>query len=174
MSWLLMAFGLRSVVATFCTTLNSRLASSSWADELAELEVLEDLAGVRGEAVDVGEQVALDVGAAQLGQVHRRGVVEGLPGGLEQELLAGVLLQLLHGLAASDLLEDLRLAAAPARTPGGAECERQDDAPVLGLLEVAAQQVGEGPDIGGGCGKVFNHVGSPVRPRQLFFRELNG
>ena len=34
-----------------------------------------------------------------------RGVVEGLPCGLEEELLAGVLLQLLHGLELLDLFE---------------------------------------------------------------------
>ncbi len=127
------------------------------ADELAELEVLEDLAGVLREAVHVGEQVALDVGAAQLGQVHRRGVVEGLARGLEEELLAGVLLQLLHGLELLDLFENLGLAALQHALQAAQDREGEDHAAVLGLLEVAAEQVGEGPDVGGGLGEVGCH-----------------
>ena len=119
------------------------------ADELAELEVLEDLAGVLREAVHVGEQVALDVGAAQLGEVHRRGVVEGLACRLEQELLAGVLLQVLHGLELLHLLEDLGLVCLQHALQAAQDRERQDHAAILGLLEVASEQVGEGPDVGG-------------------------
>ncbi|MNZ98166.1 hypothetical protein D3C78_1174430 [compost metagenome] len=33
--------------------------------------------------------------------------------------------------------------------------ERQDDAAVLRLLEIAAQQVGDGPEEGGGLGVIF-------------------
>ena len=70
-------------------------------DEFGEFEVFKDFAGVGREAVDVAEQVGFDVSAAHFGQVHLRGVIEGLLGGFEQEFVAGFFFQ---GFVASQLL----------------------------------------------------------------------
>jgi len=79
----------------------------------------------------------------QLGEVEPAGVVEADAGGLHQHPLAqglgqaeGVLVRLPYRLAG----EGEHLVQAPQ------EDEREDDPAVLGLLVVAAQQVGHAPD----------------------------
>ena len=124
------------------------------ADEFTELEVFEDLAGIWGEAVHVGEQVALDISTSQLREVHWRCVVEGLACGFEEEFFTGVLLQLLHGTEFFDLFENLRLAAFQHTLQAAEDREGKDHTAVLGLLEITSEQIGEGPNVGGGLGEV--------------------
>jgi hypothetical protein len=141
---LLTASGCRSMLANFSVTRYSRPALAS-VDLGVELEALEDVAHGRRERLDVGagsRDVVLV--AHELLQVQRRGVVEVLPG-----LCAA-------GRARGSARPWSRLATRPARRLGGFEHaveaaqhrEGQDDLAVLGLLVVAAQQVGDGPDEG--------------------------
>ncbi len=113
------------------------------ANELGELKVLEDLAGVGGEAVDVREQVRLDVRTAHLGQVHRGGVVERLLRRLAQKLIAGVGFQSLHRPQLLDLRQNVRFAFLKHALQPPQDREREDDAAVLGLLEITAKEIGK-------------------------------
>ena len=115
-----------------------------------KLEALENVAHGGRERLHVGAQVFADVVlvAHELLQVERRGVVEKLAGLAQQERF-GIHLGLLafgqfgkHG-----GLGGFQHAIEPAQ-----HGERQDDLAVFGLLVVAAQQIGDGPDEGGEIG----------------------
>ena len=115
-----------------------------------KLEALENVAHGRRERLHVGAQVLADVVlvAHELLQVERRGVVEELAGLAQQEglgiqagRLAGFLLGQHGGLGGFQ-------HAIQAAQHG----EGQDDLAVFGLLVVAAQEVGDGPDEGGKVG----------------------
>ena len=111
-----------------------------------EVEMLEDGAHVRRETLDVAVEVGADVVlvAHELAHVQRRDVVEvqsglALDKGLEGNarlLLVGVLLQ--RGF----------LGGGKHAVQAAQHREGQDNAAVLALLEVAAQQVGHRPDEG--------------------------
>lgn len=119
------------------------------ADELGEVEIFEDLAGVLGEGGDVGLEVGLDAGLAEGGEVHARGVEEGEPaGGAEEELFLGLLGELLFGELLS-LGEHLRFGRSQHAFETAQEGEGEDDTAVLALLEVASEEVGDGPTVGG-------------------------
>ena len=53
--------------------------------KFVEAEMLEDVPCIGAEAADVGIQVVQDLGLAEVGQIHGRGVVEGQLGSLLQE-----------------------------------------------------------------------------------------
>ncbi len=112
-----------------------------------ELEALEDVAHRGRERLDVGAQVLADVVlvAHQLLQVERRGVVEVAAGLLQQERLR------VHPgrLALGQLLQHRRLGGLQHAVEAAQDGEGEDDLAVLGLLVVAAQEVGDGPDEGG-------------------------
>ena len=79
-------------------------------DFVVELEILEDAADVGGEAIDVAGQVLVDVvGVAfEFLEVERRVVVEALAGGLVEEVVEGVVVEL-AALAALVLAQNLLL-----------------------------------------------------------------
>ena len=115
-----------------------------------ELEALEDVAHRGREGLHVGAQVLADVVlvAHELLQVERRRVVEELAGLPQQEGL-GVQPGLL---ARGQLGEHGGLGGFEHAVEAAQDGERQDDLAVLGLLVVAAQQIGDGPDEGGEIG----------------------
>ena len=110
-----------------------------------EVEALEDVAHGGRERLHVGAQVLADVVlvAHQLLHVERRRVVEELAGLAEQERL-GVQAGLLRLRPAS--AEHGGLVGSSTQSSRRKHGERQDDLAVFGLLVVAAQQVGDGPD----------------------------
>ena len=120
-----------------------------------EIEAGEDVAHGWREGLDVGAQILADVVlvAHELFQVQGRGIVKELAGLFEEEWL-GIEL----GLGA---LGQLRQHAPFGRLQDAIQApqhgEGQDDLAVVGLLVVATQQVGYGPDkgreirIGHGC-----------------------
>ncbi len=115
-------------------------------DLRVEVEALEDVPGRGGEALEVGVQVLPDVVlvAQKLAEVERTRVVEALTGLAQQEgvgVQAGAGFGLVLGQHRG--LRGFEHAVQPAK-----DREGQDDAAVLGLLVVAAQQVGDGPDEG--------------------------
>jgi len=61
----------------------------------------------------------------------------------------------------SVLLEDLSFCGRQHTLEPAQQGEGQDDAPVLTLLEVAAQQIGERPDIGGQIIRCLAHDINP-------------
>jgi hypothetical protein len=110
-----------------------------------EVELLDDVTGVGVEGGDPGAQVAGDLGRVGQDAAEAQGAgVVGLDagGGLEDgaDGLDGQRL---------DAGEDLGLGGLEDAVEAAEQDERQDDAPVLGLLVVAAQQVGDGPDEAG-------------------------
>ena len=116
-------------------------------DLRVKVEALEDVAHRRRERLHVGAEVFADVVliAHQLLQVERRRVVEELAGFPQEERL-GIQLRP-SGLAASSASTAGLVGFEDAiETPQ--HRERQDDLAVLGLLVVAAQEVGDGPDEG--------------------------
>ena len=113
-------------------------------DRGGKVEVLEDGPHVGREALDVAVQVGANVVlvAHQLAHVERRHVVEiqaglALDEGLERD--AGGLLRCV-------LLEHLGLGGREHAVQAAQHRKRQDHAAVLALLEVATQEVGDGPD----------------------------
>ena len=112
-----------------------------------ELEALEDVAHGGRERLDVGAEVFADVVlvAHELLQVERRGVVEELAGFPQEERL-GVQPGLL---ALGQLGEHGGLGGLQHAIETAKDGERQNDLAVFGLLVVAAQEIGDGPDEGG-------------------------
>ena len=112
-----------------------------------ELEALEDVAHGGRERLHVGEQVFADVVlvAHQLLHVQRRRVVEELARLAQQERLRvqpGLFSR--RQLGQHGGLGRLQHAIQPPQHGEG-----QDDLAVFGLLVVAAQEIGDGPDEGG-------------------------
>ena len=124
-----------------------------------EVEPLEDVAHGGRERLDVGAEVLADVVlvAHELLQVQRRRVVEKLAG-LPQEERLGVHAGLL---ALGQLGEHGGLGGFQHAIETAEDRERQDDLAVFGLLVVAAQEIGDGPDEGGEIGVA--HAGSLLR-----------
>ena len=121
---------------------------------IEELIALEDVAGVGTEAVDVSDEVGLDVGGVgqQFFEVERRGVIEILPGLAEQERsqrqreMFALLVFFQHrGLGV------FQHAVQPAQ-----QGERQDHLTVVGLLVIAAQEIGDRPQKSGGGGEIHS------------------
>ena len=134
-------------------------------NEVGELEMLENLAGGGGEGLDVGFEVPGGVGFAELPEIHRRCVVEEVLRLAQQEFLLR-----LHGHRGDrrGLRQHRGLGGHQNALQAAQQGEGQDDAAVLGLLEVAAEQVGDGPDFIGGGGKVGRHGGDgPHAERNL-------
>ena len=133
-------------------------------NEVGELEMLENLAGGGGEGLDVGFEVPGGVGFPELPEVHRRGVVEEVLRLAEQELFLG-----LHGHRGDrgGLRQHRGLGGRQDALQAAQQGEGQDDAAVLGLLEVPAQQVSDGPDFVGGGGEVGWHRGSGRMLREI-------
>ena len=108
-----------------------------------EVELLDDVAGLVVEGGDPGPEVAGDLGRVgeDLLEGQRAGVVD-LDAGDRLEDRADVLDAALEGREAGEdlLLRGLEDAVEPAQHD-----ERQDDPPVLGLLVVAPEQVGDRP-----------------------------
>jgi hypothetical protein len=124
-----------------------------------EVEALEDVAGGRREALDVGVEVLAQVVlVAAVCEVQRRGVVEALPGLAQQE---GVGADAGLGLGV-ELGEHRRLGAGQHAVEAAQHREGQDDLAVLGLFVVAAEEVGDGPDEGRE-GLVVHGSGGPCR-----------
>ena len=115
-----------------------------------EVELLEDVAHGRGKAVDVRAQVGGDVVlvAHQLLEVERRTVVEALLGDAGQHHIGAELL-LLERLG---LLKHGRLGGLEHAVEAAQDGEREDHLAVVGLLEVASEKIGDGPDEGGEVG----------------------
>ena len=116
-------------------------------DRGGKVEVLEDRAHVRREALDVAVQVGADVVliAHELAHVQRRDVVEVQAGLALDERLKRDACRLPGGV----FLELGSLAGREHAVQSAQHGERKDDADVFALLEVAAQAVGDGPDEGG-------------------------
>ena len=120
-----------------------------------EFKVLEDVAHLGREALDVAEQVLRGVRgiAQQLLQVQRR-LVEERQAGLALEKGCRVDAQLLLGgqLGEHSIFGRVQHAIETAQ-----HGEREDDLAVVGLLVIAAKEVGDGPDEGG-QGGLGGHV----------------
>jgi len=106
--------------------------------KLVKPKMREDLAGILRKTLDILQEVALDVRAPELREIHRRSIVKLLLGGPEQELLARRLglLRLLLGLLQNLVLGRLEHTLEPPQ-----HSERENDPPVLTLLEVAAEKI---------------------------------
>ena len=114
------------------------------ADLGVEVELLDDLAGVGVEGRDPGAQVAGDLGRVGEDGLEGQaaGVVDAEPGdGAEDH--ADVL-----DVGGREALEDLGLGGLEDAVEPAQHDEREDDAAVLGLLVVTAEQVGDRPDRG--------------------------
>lgn len=109
--------------------------------------MLEDLAGVGGERLDVGFEVPGGVGFAEFREVHRRGVVEMLLRLAQKQLFLGLGW---HRDDGGELFQHRGLGGCKHALQPPQQGERQDDAAVLRLFEIAAQQIGDGPDFVGG------------------------
>ena len=149
MSWLLTRAGAGRRRRTFRDLVEQvRLAQPL--KLLGEAEVLEDVPHRRGEALDIGGEVGGDVVlvAHQLAHVERRGVHEGVAGDAQQERLG------VHpgGFPLGLLREHGRLGGSQHAVQAAQHGERQDDLAVLRGLEVAPEEVGDGPDEGGDGG----------------------
>lgn len=129
-------------------------------NEFRELKVFEDLASVFGEALDVVREVVFDVRTAQFGHIHCGCVVEGLLGGLQQKLLAGFGFQGFIVLQLLKLQQNLWLGRFQHAFQPAENRERQDHSAVLGLFEITAKEIREGPDISGCLGEVGCHIGA--------------
>jgi hypothetical protein len=119
-------------------------------DRVVEVELLDHLPHVRAERLDVRAEVVGDV----LRVVHQplegveRRVVEGVAGGLPEEVVRVV--ELAFVLAVG--LEDLLLRGLQDLVDAAEDGQREDDVLVLAALEGVADQVGDGPEEGGDLG----------------------
>ncbi|MDT4867693.1 hypothetical protein FQZ97_1026180 [compost metagenome] len=123
------------------------------------MEVLEDLAGVLAEGLHIAHQVGGGLGVRQGAQGQLGGIEELLTGCAQQQALTHQVRPafLRIGLTDHRFLGRLQYTL---HTPQ--QGERQNDAAILGLLEVAAQQVSNGPKEGGRLGMVFRvHATAP-------------
>ncbi len=102
----------------------------------------------------------LGASATRVSKSRRRGVVEGVPGGPVEEVGESLVAELVP--VAVVLGEDLGLGRCEDRVEAADHRERQDDAPVLGLLVVAAEQIGDGPDEVGQLRVMFHSPPSGV------------
>ncbi|MNJ40056.1 hypothetical protein D3C77_349410 [compost metagenome] len=123
------------------------------------MEVFEDLAGVLAERLHVAHQVGGGLGVGQRAEGQRRAVEELLAGSAQQNHLA-------NGIGAAflseGLLDHLILGRREHTLHAPQQGERQYDAAVLGLLEVTAQQIGNGPKKRGRLGMIFRvHATTP-------------
>jgi hypothetical protein len=112
-----------------------------------EVELIDNIAGGHGEAADVGEEVGGHILRVieQATEGQRRGVVELLAGDSTEDRV--------HVLDPPRQLcrlgEDSLLGRLEDAVEASDDRERQDDLAVLGLLVVAAEEVGHAPDKGG-------------------------
>lgn len=123
------------------------------------MEVLEDLAGVLAEGLHIAHQIGGGLGVGQRAQSQLGGIEELLPGSTQQQTLTHQIRPPLLRIGFPDhhFLGRLQHALHPPQ-----QGERQDDAAVLRLLEVTAQQVGNRPEKGGRLGMVFRvHATAP-------------
>ena len=104
-----------------------------------EVELVEDFPGPGAEPGDVGPQGGV---VEEAREVERGGVVEALPGHRAE-----------HGLYVVDLAPELRrsgedglLGRLQHAVEAAKDGQREDDLAVLGLLVVAPEQIGDGPD----------------------------
>ncbi|MNN05474.1 hypothetical protein D3C81_1182350 [compost metagenome] len=120
--------------------------------EVFKVEVFEDLAGILAERLYVAHQIGGGLGVGQGVEGQRGGVEELLPSGAQHvHFTYGIRAAFLGvGLANHGILGRRQHTL---QTPQ--QGERQDDATVLGLFEVTAQQVGNRPEKSGRLGMVF-------------------
>lgn len=120
--------------------------------EVFEVEVLEDLAGVLGEGLHVAHQVGSGLGVGQRTEGQLGGIEELLPGRAQQQPLTH---QIRPALLRAGLTDHRFLGRFQHTFHAPQQGERQDDAAVLRLLEVTAQQIGNRPEKGCRLGMVF-------------------
>ena len=125
-------------------------------DELGELEILEDLPRILGEALDVVLQIVLDPRLAQLGKIHRRDVEKTLVRRPQHHLFVGFFRQI-HRADFGMLGQHSGLALLQHAFKTTQQGKGKDDTAILALLEITAQQIGNRPDKGGGLGEVDGH-----------------
>ena len=127
--------------------------------EVFKVKVLEYLACILAEGLHVAHQIEGGLGVGQRAEGQLGGIEELLPGRAQQQTLT-------HQVRPAFL----RIGLTDHRFPGrlqhtlhsAQQGERQDDATVLRLLEVTAQQVGNRPEKGGRLGMVFRvHATAP-------------
>ena len=120
-------------------------------DLVAELEVLQNVLHVRGEAVEVGLEVGRELLAARPGAQVAQGELRGVVEGLSRRLPQGRLLLDDAGLVEHGLhLEHLLLAVLQHSVQPAQHDHRQDDVAVLAAdVEVAEDVVGDAPDVVG-------------------------
>jgi hypothetical protein len=118
------------------------------ANEFGKLEVVKNLAGVFGKTLDVALQISLDARLAQGAEIHGRGVEEGEVGSAQEQLFLG-LLGNGHLFHLGCFGQHRGLAALQHTFQAAQQRKGEDDAAILALPEVAAQQVGQCPKVGG-------------------------
>ena len=127
-------------------------------DVLLELEALEDVLRVGGEAADERPQVGSEVVRIALQRLERelRRVVERHAGDAIENGL-----QVLHrpALQRLVLLQHLLPRVVQHAVEPPEDREREDHLPVVGLLVVAAEEVGHRPDEGGDLGEGLELAG---------------
>ena len=128
-------------------------------DEVLEVEVLEDFAGILAEGLHIAHQIVAGLGIRELGQGQRRGIEELLIGGPQQQLLAHGVGLVLVGLGG---LKHLGLGGLQHALQSAQQGKGQDHPAVLGLLEITTQEVCDRPDKGGGLGMVFGIHGDSL------------
>ncbi len=117
-------------------------------DELGEIEVLEDLPGILGEPLHIRLQVVLDARFAEGGKIHLREVVKPqVAGGPQQQFLLGLLRQV-QRLNPLVFGQHRRLGRRQHPLQPPQQGEGQDHPPVLALLEITTEEIGQGPDVG--------------------------
>ncbi|MNL53508.1 hypothetical protein D3C87_1767600 [compost metagenome] len=105
--------------------------------------MLEHLKRLAGEASHIGVQVVAYLLLTKVIQGEFSGVVEALTGCTQQQFVAG---QLVHRLGALNRSQHLVTGRGQHTFQTAKHGERQDNAAILGLLEITSQQVGYRPD----------------------------
>lgn len=119
------------------------------ADELGKVEILEDLASILRESRDVGLQVRLDARLSQRREIHLGRVEERQPAGSAKEELVLSFLEKLLLFQPFRLGQNLGFGRREHALKPAQQREREDDAAILALLEVATEEVGQRPNVSG-------------------------
>jgi len=123
------------------------------------VEVLENLSGVLAEGLHIAHQISGGLGVGQRAEGQLGGIEELLPGRAQQQPLAD---QIGPAFLRTGLTDHRVLGRLQHTFHTPQQGERQDDAAVLRLLEVTAQQIGNRPEKGGRLGMVFRvHATAP-------------
>ena len=125
-------------------------------DKLGKLEILEDLPRIFGKALDVVLQVVLDPRLPQLGEIHGGDIEKTLLSRPQHHLFIRLFRQI-HGADFGMLGKHGGLALFQHTFKTAEQGKGEDDATILALLEITAQQIGNRPDKGGRLGEVDGH-----------------